>query len=68
MRPDWHACNKCYFMLIGSDGTLYCHYDPYPLETVENSFCSRWICSNCGGDWCDEISHSNCMDITVELS
>lgn len=68
MRPDWHSCQTCYWMSLGNDNCLWCHFDPYPLETVENSFCSRWICSGCGGDWCDEISHSNCMTVTVELN
>jgi len=67
MRPDWHVCTLCYFALVGNDNGLWCHYEPYPIETTENNFCSRWFCGSCGGDWCDEISHSHCMDITVEL-
>jgi len=68
MRPEWHRCEKCYFFLVGKEGGCFCHYDPYPLETVENSFCSRWMCSGCGGHWDDDESHSECMTVAVELN
>jgi len=68
MRPEWHRCGTCYFGLLGNDEGYFCHYDPYPLETVENSFCSRWICRICLGMWDDEDDHSNCITVTVEFS
>ena len=68
MRPTWHRCGTCYFALDGTDECLWCHFVPDPLETVENSMCSFWLCENCGGSWDDGDDHLNCVEISVELN
>ena len=68
MRPDWHCCDTCYFTSVDDSNYLWCHYMPESIGTVENNFCSRWVCDSCGGIWDDEEEdHSDCMDIEVEL-
>jgi hypothetical protein len=68
MRPEWHRCLGCYFVLEGKNDGLWCHYDPDPIETIEDSFCSRWICGGCGVSWEEEESHFDCLAIEVDLT
>lgn len=46
------------------DGYEYCGFDIdlTPANTGRKG-CSKWLCAACGGDWEDELDHSECMVI-----
>jgi hypothetical protein len=68
MRQDWLRCSPepgpgCFFY----DGNGVCLYDPGAYDTLPNSFCSKWVCAGCGGDWDDSFQHGDCLLIEVEF-
>ncbi len=65
MRPEWFRCDKClWFQPLNGN---WCYFDPDPIETIPQSYCSKWVCKDCQGVWDDEDNHSDCVHVEVEL-
>ena len=64
-RPEWLVCASCFYY---ADPDV-CLFDPGAIDTMPESFCSKWTCAACGGEYYgdEETSHADCMVVVIEL-